>query len=117
MNVGDKLTLVSLKRGKIEFTIAGVVWSPGIDVMVSTFDMGKQFEQRTAASVFGTLEDARRIVRRRTVYLIAANLELSVPKEKLIKQLQQDLGDLGLNVADMPQAQARNQCRRSADCS
>ena len=101
LNVGDKLTLMSLKRGKIEFTVAGVVWSPGIDVMVSTFDLGKQFEQRTAASVFGTLEDADRLFDVRSVYLMAANLELSVPKADLIKKLQGDLGDMGLSVADV----------------
>ncbi|CAN5560035.1 FtsX-like permease family protein [soil metagenome] len=103
LNVGDTLSLMSLTRGKLDFIVAGVVWSPGLDVMVSTFDLGKQFEQRTAASVFGTLEDADRLFDVRSVYLVAANLELSVPKEQLIKQLQKDLGDLGLNVADVRQ--------------
>ena len=42
-----------------DYTICGVVWSPGIDVMVSMFDIGRQFDQRTAASVFGSLADAR----------------------------------------------------------
>jgi putative ABC transport system permease protein len=101
LNVGDKLTLTSLTRGKTEFTVAGVVWSPGIDVMVSTFDLGKQFEQRTAASVFGTLEDADRLFDVRSVYLIAANLEIGLPKAELIKKLQADLGDIGVNVADV----------------
>ncbi|MBC8105794.1 MAG: ABC transporter permease [Anaerolineae bacterium] len=104
LNVGDKLSLVSLKRGgTIDFTVAGVVWSPGLDVMATTFDLGKQFDQRTAASVFGTLEDADKLFDVRTVYLIAANLELSVPKAELIKKLQQDLGDMGLSVADVRQ--------------
>ena len=80
-----------------------MVWSPGIDVMVSTFDLGKQFEQRTAASVFGSLDDARDLFGVDHVYLMAANLELSVPKDKLIKQLQRDLADKGLSVADVRQ--------------
>jgi putative ABC transport system permease protein len=103
LNVGDTLTLISLTRGRIDFTIAGVVWSPGIDVMVSTFDLGKQFEQRTAASVFGSLDDARELFGVDHVYLMAANLELSVAKQKLIKELQRDLADKGLSVADVRQ--------------
>jgi hypothetical protein len=30
----------------MDFTIAAVVWSPGIDVIVSVYDMGRQFDQR-----------------------------------------------------------------------
>jgi putative ABC transport system permease protein len=103
LNVGDTLTLISLTRGRIDFTIAGVVWSPGIDVMVTTFDLGKQFEQRTAASVFGTLDDARELFGVDHVYLMAANLELSVPKDKLMKDLRHELADSGLSVADVRQ--------------
>lgn len=101
LNVGDTLPLLSLTRGRIDFTIAGIVWSPGMDVMASTFDMGKQFEQRTAASVFGSLKDAKELFGVENVYLVAANLELSVPKQQIIDQLQKDLGDMGLNVADV----------------
>ncbi|MGH7178797.1 MAG: FtsX-like permease family protein [Tepidisphaeraceae bacterium] len=103
LNVGDKFSLLSLTRGKIDFTVAGVVWSPGIDVMVSSFDLGRQFEQRTAASVFGTLDDARTLFGVEHVYLVAANLELSTPKKELIAKLQADLGDKGLDVADVRQ--------------
>lgn len=103
LNVGDTLTLVSLTRGKMDFIIAGVVWSPGIDVMVSTFDLGRQFEDRTAASVFGSLQDSRELFGVEHVYLVAANLELGLPKEQLVKDLQHELGDKGLNVADVRQ--------------
>ena len=109
---------MSLTRGSIDFTIAGVVWSPGIDVMVSTFDLGKQFEQRTAASVFGTLDDARELFGVDHVYLMAANLEMSVNKDKLIKQLQHDLADKGLSVADVVRVRrkaATNRIRVAGD--
>jgi putative ABC transport system permease protein len=103
LDVGETLTLTSLTRGKIDFTVAGVVWSPGLDVMVTTFDLGKQFEQRTAASVFGSLEDADKLFGVQTVYLLAANLELGVPKAELITKLQADLADDGMDVADVRQ--------------
>ena len=51
--------------------------------MVSMYDMGRQFDQRTAASVFGSLEDARKDFGVEHVYLFAANLEYRVEREKL----------------------------------
>jgi putative ABC transport system permease protein len=101
-SVGDRFELRSLKKNKmLAYTIAGVVWSPGIDVMVSTFDLGKQFEQRTAASVFGTLKDSREDFGVETVYLLAANLEVGLEKKTLVDRLTKDLGDKGFKVADV----------------
>ena len=57
---------------------------PGIDVMVAMFDMNRQFDQRTANSVFGSLEDGRKYFGIEQVYLFAANLEMGHQKEKLI---------------------------------
>src|SRR5438105_9392872 len=71
LKVGDKLSLKSI-HGPVDYTVCGVVWSPGIDVMVSMFDLGKQFEQRTAASVFGSLEDARNDFGVDKIYFFAA---------------------------------------------
>ncbi|HZN64246.1 MAG TPA: FtsX-like permease family protein [Tepidisphaeraceae bacterium] len=100
LGLGDKLQLKTTK-GDREFTIAGVVWSPGIDVMVSMFDMSRQFDQRTAASVFGTLEDGRRYFGIQQVYLFAANLEMGHQKEALIEDLQRELGAQGMRAGDV----------------
>jgi putative ABC transport system permease protein len=101
LGVGDQFELISATKGKLSYTIAGVVWSPGLDVMASAFDLGRQFEQRTAASVFGSLEDARRDFGVESVYLMAANLELGTDKKVVIERLQAELGDKGINVADV----------------
>ena len=66
LGVGDKLSLKTRTGESVDFTIAGVVWSPGIDVITSLHDMGRQFDQRTAASLFGTLDECARIFRRRS---------------------------------------------------
>src|SRR4029079_5402109 len=55
IGLGDKLPLKTTK-GERDFTIAGVVWSPGIDVMVAMFEIRRQFEQTPANSVSGSLE-------------------------------------------------------------
>jgi len=104
LGVGDKLPLRSLTRGTIEYTIAGVVWSPGIDVMVNAFDLATQFEQQSAACVFGSLADAKADFGNETVFLMCANFrQMGVPKEELINRLQTDLSDTGVSVADVRQ--------------
>ena len=87
---GDKLTIATPLHGNVEYTIAGVVWSPGIEVIVSMFDMDRQFDQRTAASVFGSLEDAKRDFGISDVTLFAANLDYGVDKNKLVADMERE---------------------------
>jgi putative ABC transport system permease protein len=109
--VGDTFTLrkpgeglLGRLRGEpVDFTIVGVVRSPGIDVMVATFDMGRQFQSQSAASVFGTLADAREVFGMTHVRLIAANLDVSIEKQELVQQLTEELGRTGISVADVRQ--------------
>ena len=101
LGVGDKISLKTPKHGDVEYTIAGVVWSPGIDVIVSMQDMGRQFDQRTAASLFGTLDDAKEDFGIDHVYIVAANLDGSIKKEALIDRIQERLGLVGMNVGDI----------------
>ncbi len=101
--------LLGLGREEVVYTITGVVNSPGIDVMVSTYDLGQQFRQQSIASVFGTLEDARRDFGIDTYRLIAANLELGVDKAYILEQLQQELQTQGVAVADVRQVKAEIQ--------
>lgn len=104
LGVGDTLPLKSLTRGTIDYTIAGVVWSPGIDVMVNSFDLSQQFEQQSAACVFGSLEDARTDFGVENVYLMCANFrKTGIEKEILIEQLRAELNDQSVNVADVRQ--------------
>ena len=101
LNVGDKIPLKTTRHGTVDYTIAGIVWSPGIDVIVSMFDMGRQFDQRTAASMFGTLDDAREDFGVDGVYLFAANLDLGVDKDKILDQVKQSVGAFGMRAGDI----------------
>jgi putative ABC transport system permease protein len=100
LGVGDKLPLKTT-QGVLDFTIAGVVWSPGIDVIATTMDLGRQFDQRTAASIFGTLDDARQYFGVDRIYLFAANLDYFLEKDELLKRVQQQVGSLGLLAGDV----------------
>ncbi len=103
LNVGDRLTLDTPKHGKVDYTIAGVVWSPGIDVFVAFFDLGQQIEQRTAACVFGAIEDARNDFGLEGAYLFAANLEIGLDKQELVKRLNANIASLGFTAYDVRQ--------------
>lgn len=101
LKTGDKLILKTPKHGAVEYTVAGVVWSPGIDVIVSMFDMGRQFDQRTAASVFGSIADARNDFGIEGAYLFAANLEYHVDKDALVEDVKTQLGAWGMKAGDI----------------
>ena len=89
--------------GEVEYTIAGVVWSPGLDVVVGLYDLDRQFDQRTAASVFGTLEDAKRDFHAKGAEFFVANLEMGVQREELVKRVRAVVGAWGLAAYDVRQ--------------
>jgi putative ABC transport system permease protein len=102
LSVGDKLTLKTPKNGDVDYTIAGVVWSPGLDVIVSVQDMGRQFETRTAATVFGTLADAKNDFGVDRVFLVAANMdEYGVKRDAVLQRITQQLGRQGMKIGDI----------------
>ncbi|MDB5291280.1 MAG: FtsX-like permease family protein, partial [Phycisphaerales bacterium] len=102
--VGDPITLA----GK-PFKIAGVIWSPGIDVMVGMYDMGDQFQQRTVSSVFGSLADGRKYFGAERAYLFAADLEQGVEREELFKRVKKQVNDEGLQIGDVREIKAKIQ--------
>jgi len=95
LKVGDKFPLKT-RHGMVDYTIAGIVWSPGLDVIESRFDMGQQFNQRTAASVFGTIDDAKRDFGVEDIWLFGANLQGGIPRDKLKDDLQAMVGGMSL---------------------
>jgi putative ABC transport system permease protein len=100
LTVGDTIQLRT-RKGNLDFTIAGVVWSPGVDVIVTLFDLGGHFEQRTAYSVFGTLEDARELFGVTEVSIFAANLVPGLERDELTKRVQAEVGKSGLQAFDI----------------
>lgn len=100
LGVGDVLP-IETPEGNIDFKIAGVVWSPGIDVVVNRFDLSRQFEQRTAASVFGTLDDARKYFDVRGINFFAANLRIGIERDVLVNRVKSELGTMGLFAGDV----------------
>ncbi len=111
VKVGDKFPLtVSAVAGDVDYTIAGIVWSPGIDVMVSMHDMGRQFEDRSVSSVFGSRDDAVRDFGVRGALFAAVNLNPSAGPRKDVEQSIKDrVGAWGLTAYDVRHVKARIQ--------
>ena len=109
LNVGDSISLKTTRAGNVDYTIAGIVHSPGLDVINGVFDLSSQFEQRTAMSMFGTLEDAKNDFGVSEIYLFAANLQLGVDKDKLLEDVQLGVGKLGMRAGDIRQIKHRLQ--------
>jgi len=101
LGVGDKITLRTSLNGDVEYTIAGVVWSPGLDVIVGMYDLDRTFDQRTAASVFGTLEDARRDFGVNGYEIFVANVELGLAREEVLDRVKQAVGKWGMLAYDI----------------
>ncbi|HMB94819.1 MAG TPA: FtsX-like permease family protein, partial [Tepidisphaeraceae bacterium] len=99
LGLGGKIPLRT-NKGVVDFTIAGVVWSPGIDVITSMHDLGHQFDQRTAASLFGTLADAQECFGVDRIHLFAANLLPNVDKQEF---LNNTMRNWGLEAGDVRQ--------------
>lgn len=98
--IGDTIRLLTRKNGMQDYTVAAIAWSPGVDVLVSMFDMSRMFDQQTVGSVFGTLQDAATDFGATGVRLFAADLMPGEQKETLMKNLQKQLGERGLRAGD-----------------
>ena len=72
-------------------------------MIVSSYDMGRQFDQRTAASIFGTLKDAKEDFGVDSYHLLAANLDYHVDKEALLNRLKEATGVYGMKIGDVRQ--------------
>jgi putative ABC transport system permease protein len=104
INKGDTLKLKRPDGTILEYSVAGVVWSPGMDVFVSMFDVGRQFDQRTVASVFGTHQDVQRDFGVTETNLFAADLNYDAgQKNKVMERVRETLGQWGVRIYDVRQ--------------
>lgn len=103
LKIGDSFRLLTTLHGWQEYTISAIVWSPGADVLVSMYDLGHMLDERTTASVFGSIADAKNDFGATGAYLFAANLQPGMDKAELLKSVQKSLGDRGLVAGDVRQ--------------
>jgi putative ABC transport system permease protein len=100
LNLGDPLPLMTT-HGRVDFTVAAVVYSPGIDLIGGQFDMGRQFDQRTVGGVFGSLADAKKYFGVDGVRVLAANLDAGADRDAVMKRVEHALKVYGLQAGDV----------------
>ncbi|MDP9172491.1 MAG: ABC transporter permease [Planctomycetota bacterium] len=101
VKIGDTVALQTSIMGPRKYTVCGIVWSPGADVVISMFDLGRLLDQQTIGSVFGSIADAKRDFGVTGARLFAANLDGNIEKETLLKNVQAALRDRGLAAGDV----------------
>lgn len=106
LHVGSTLELETTMHGKVPYTVAGVVWSPGMDVFVSLYDTQRQLDERTAASVFGSIADAKNDFGVDRTNFFAANLEMGTDKDVLIRGMRRELRQMNIDAGDVRQIKA-----------
>jgi len=72
--VGDRITVYYNDEG-FDFTIAGVIAAPALDIAVNFFNATEYFQIYSVGTVFGTREDAARLFNRRFAKLIVFNFD------------------------------------------
>ena len=100
LNRGDPIELMTA-HGKVTFTISAVVYAPGIDLISSQFDMGRQFDQRTAGSIFGSYADAKKYFGVDGARVLAANLQPAADRDRVMKTVERTLNTYGLQAGDV----------------
>ncbi len=105
LTVGNDFPLESgfVLTRRINYTIVGVVWSPGIDVMLNAADLPNRVQEQTAGLVFGTLKNAADDFKATDARVLAAKLKPAVDRLALTENLKITLGRTGMNVADVRQ--------------
>ena len=101
LNRGDFLPLTTSTHGQVKFRVAAVVYAPGIDLISGQFDMGRQFDQRTVGSLFGSMADAKKYFGVDGARVLAANLEPSVGGDDVVKKVERSLDTWGLKAGDV----------------
>lgn len=101
LGIGDRLELETTVNGKVEYTIVGVVRSPGIDMIVRLFQVEREFNQWTNAAVLTDIENVKRDFGVSRFQLFAANLDApEADKREIERRVNRQLGTWGLLSSD-----------------
>jgi putative ABC transport system permease protein len=95
IGVGDTLTFVASDGTDVDFSIAAVVASPGMDMAKNYFDMGAAYRDKAVSSVLGNTADAKKYFRQDRVNLALANVKPGVD----VRLLRNKIEEMGWQTA------------------
>jgi putative ABC transport system permease protein len=99
LGVGDKLRILSAEGQPIDFTIAAVVSSTGMDLVKNYFDMRATFQDAAVSTVMGSIGDAQKYFRLRDVNLMLLNVAPSAATPAAMGRLRAQLQEEGYQSA------------------
>jgi putative ABC transport system permease protein len=91
IGVGSRLGVVDDRGAPVEFEVAGVVTSPGLDVAVSFFGIHRYFADASVSTVVGTRRDAERVFGNTVVNLVLVRLRQGQDVDEAVARLRHDL--------------------------
>jgi putative ABC transport system permease protein len=91
LGVGDKLVFRGADGKPVEFTIAGVVASTGVELVKNYFDLRTTFAERAISSVLGTIDDGQKYFKLGTPTLMLANVSTDTMEDGAMVKFQEKL--------------------------
>ena len=101
LNVGDKIPLKTPKHGTVDYTIAGVVWSPGIDVIASMYRHGPAIRPAHGGEHVRVAGRCARRFRRRWRLPLRRESRPGIDKEVVMQQVKDAVGAFGMRAGDV----------------
>jgi putative ABC transport system permease protein len=106
--VGATTVLTAGQEGRrFTYTVVGIIWSPGIDLILNAYDMPNRVQAQTIYTVFGNTIDARRDFGAGPSRIVAANVAVGADRDKLMSELRHNLGGRGVSVIDVREFKGR----------
>jgi len=91
LGIGDTLTINTPEAGDVEFEIAGVVASPGLDVAVQVYGIQDYYADASVSSVFGTRADTRRFFGHDSTNLVLIRFTPEADEQTTLASIRQTL--------------------------
>lgn len=98
LGVGRTVKLQTV-NGPVDFEIAGVITSPGLDIAVQHFGIHRYYAQASVSSVFGTRADAARHFNNNQVNLVLLSFERAMHTEQIIRGVRLAVPGITANSA------------------
>lgn len=95
LGLGDHINVRANGRD-FSFEIAGVVTSPGLEVVSQFFSIGEDFTQQSVHAVFGTREDLKEKFGSNAVHLIQVGLKPGADDTLAVQHLKEALAGAGI---------------------
>jgi len=96
--LGDTITL-TYNGQPYDFTIAGVVASPGLEVVSKFFDIGEDYLNNSVNAVFGSRDDLIRLFGNTAINLIQIDIDDDVEDAEAIVDRVRDIAGFGIAEA------------------